>query len=297
MQANRDELDLEFYTKEGKPRKRKRKQLSHDYFTQDTENAILEYVQSTDPFERNKIFTERIYSAFDKLAECNINGGSYPYAQEHAGGYEDLKHETVYKLIHCMPKFNKVKGMEISKTRKVEDYTKGTLAYGYFNIIAKRFLIQYNEKQYKLTKNRKDLESEETIEKVDLIQHEDDDSRHFQDFIQDFANFIEEGLDDWFYLPDEDVDEYGQTIETETAIKLTAKERSIAKIIINMFRDVDNKDMIIWKPALYFQIKELTGQKTTDITRVVNILRHAFHEQMYEYNHRGELNIKNKRLF
>lgn len=292
-----EELDPELFTKEGKLRKRKKKQQSQDYFTQDTEDAIIEYVNSTDSFERDRIFSSRIYKAFDKLAECNINGNNFPYAQDHAGGYEDLKHETIYKLIKCMPNFNKVKGMKISEERSSTAYTKGTLGYGYFNRITKNFLIQYNDKHYKLAKNRKNLESEEVLDKVDLMVQEDDDNTSFQEFVQSFADFIEENIDDYFYLPDEDVDDDGNIIDTEISLKLTKTEKSIARVLIDFIRDVDNIELIPWKQAIYFTIKELTKQKTADITRVVNILKYEFEVQRYEYNHRGELNTRKKKLF
>jgi hypothetical protein len=47
-------MELEL-TKKGTPRKRKPKQKIY-YFTKDTEEAILEYVKSTDQRFRDKIF-------------------------------------------------------------------------------------------------------------------------------------------------------------------------------------------------------------------------------------------------
>ena len=40
-----------------------------NYFTKDTENAIVEYNSTTDPILRNKIYKERIQYPFEKLAE------------------------------------------------------------------------------------------------------------------------------------------------------------------------------------------------------------------------------------
>ncbi len=42
-------------TKSGKPRKRKPK-TSHTYFTEDTQNAIVEYVESQDQKFRDKVY-------------------------------------------------------------------------------------------------------------------------------------------------------------------------------------------------------------------------------------------------
>ena len=55
-------------TKRGKPRKRKPKE-PRIYFTQDTEDAIIEYLACTDQVERNRIYNDRIEYGFYKLAE------------------------------------------------------------------------------------------------------------------------------------------------------------------------------------------------------------------------------------
>ena len=47
------------YTKKGTVRKRKPK-TKKMYFTQDTEDAIVEYLAATDHYTRNKIYNERI---------------------------------------------------------------------------------------------------------------------------------------------------------------------------------------------------------------------------------------------
>ncbi len=54
--ADDDTLAL---TKRGKPRKRKPKE-PRIYFTQDTEDAIVEYLITVDTAERNRIYNERI---------------------------------------------------------------------------------------------------------------------------------------------------------------------------------------------------------------------------------------------
>ncbi len=46
-------------TKRGQPRKRKPKE-PRIYFTQDTEDAIVEYLATTYTFERNRIYNDRI---------------------------------------------------------------------------------------------------------------------------------------------------------------------------------------------------------------------------------------------
>ena len=52
------------------PNKPKRKRApNRQYFTKDTEDAIIEYNITTDQYIKDKLYRERIASAFDKLAE------------------------------------------------------------------------------------------------------------------------------------------------------------------------------------------------------------------------------------
>ena len=59
----RDEGPL--YTKKGTLRKRRPK-TKNQYFTQDTEDAIIEYVNETDQDKRNAIYNARIKYGFFK---------------------------------------------------------------------------------------------------------------------------------------------------------------------------------------------------------------------------------------
>ena len=75
-------LDEEFgkvpLTKKGEIRKRKPKE-PRIYFTQDTENAIIEYLVCTDELKRNRIYNERIRYAFYKLSENIIHTFKFYY--------------------------------------------------------------------------------------------------------------------------------------------------------------------------------------------------------------------------
>ena len=51
------------------PKTRGRKPKNKQYFTKDTENAILLYNQLEDEYERNKLYDSQIKYPFDKLVE------------------------------------------------------------------------------------------------------------------------------------------------------------------------------------------------------------------------------------
>jgi len=90
-------------TKKGTVRKRKPKK-ANVYFTQDTEDAILEYLKSKSVKKRNKIFNERINYAFHKLAENIIHTFKFYYTE--VDTIPELQHEVVAFLLEKLHLYN-----------------------------------------------------------------------------------------------------------------------------------------------------------------------------------------------
>ena len=74
------------------PRKAKKKQ----YFTQETEDAIIRYNEQSNPAIRNRIYNEHIRAPFEKLAENIIHTFKFYYFDVPS---EDVKHEVVSFLV------------------------------------------------------------------------------------------------------------------------------------------------------------------------------------------------------
>ena len=133
MAYNEEDYDLDIFaeddvialTKRGLPRKRKPKE-PRIYFTQDTEDAIVEYLITTDMAERNRIYNDRIKYGFYKLAENIIHTFKFYYTE--VDNINELKHEVIAFLLEKLHLYDDTKGK----------------AYSYFGTIAKRYLIVYN---------------------------------------------------------------------------------------------------------------------------------------------------------
>ena len=68
-----------------------------NYFTQDTENAIVEYNNSTSYPEKEKIYHARIHYPFFKLTENIIHTFKFYYTE--VENIEDLQHEVITFLL------------------------------------------------------------------------------------------------------------------------------------------------------------------------------------------------------
>ena len=74
------------------PRKAKSKQ----YFTKDTEDAIIEYNSTEDQRIKDKVYKDRIKPAFDKLAEIVYNKWKFSYFDDEP---RDVMSEVVTFMI------------------------------------------------------------------------------------------------------------------------------------------------------------------------------------------------------
>lgn len=107
-----------------------RKKKSKMYFTNETEQAIIEYNGSTDKIIRNKIYKERIQYPFEKLAENILNTFKFSYFDISKA---DVQSEVVSNLIEKIHMFKEGQGK----------------AFSYFSIVAKNYLILKNNGNYK----------------------------------------------------------------------------------------------------------------------------------------------------
>jgi hypothetical protein len=106
---------------------------SKNYFTQETEDAIIKYNKTEDSDIRNKIYESHIKYPFEKLVENIFNTFKFSYFDV---SYEDIKTEVVSNLIE-----------------KIHMYKEGRgKAFSYFSIVAKNYLILHNNNNHKTYK-------------------------------------------------------------------------------------------------------------------------------------------------
>ncbi len=103
------------------------------YFSQDTEDAIIEYNNVDNIQLKNKIYQNRIKAPFEKLAESIINTFKFPYFDS---SKNDIQSDVVSVLFEKLNMFKEDKGK----------------AFSYFSIIAKNYLILNNNLNYKRNK-------------------------------------------------------------------------------------------------------------------------------------------------
>jgi hypothetical protein len=225
-----------------------KKKKGVQYFTQATEDAIVEYNNATTFEEKNKIYHDRIHYAFFKLTENIIHTFKFYYTE--VDNIEDLQFEVISFLISKMHLFNPEKGAK---------------AYSYFGTIAKRYLILSNQKNYK---KRIDTSPVSIIEEDENHSYELEDDQPIERLS--------------FYI-----DEFTEHC-TENIFELFPKEEDakIADAILELFRKRENLD-VFNKKALYIYIREIIDVKTPKITKIANRLYDIFKEGYVFYLEHG----------
>jgi len=217
------------------------------YFSQNVEDAINKYnKKSTKRKEKEKLFNEIIYPAFQKLAENLIYIYKFYYIDNNV---KNLRDECVSYLVTVLSKYN--------PKRK-------TKAFSYFNVIVKNWLIA------KATKHKKQ------VAEVDLdigyITNLRDTNQIFYNMAT--SDYEKQHLNDEFYLSllealqgwkDKILGE--QDEEEFLAVGTRKHQRSLYKVIAAIIYLFENAQLfqVFSKKGIYIYLRELTNLESSQI--------------------------------
>ena len=165
--------------------------------------------------------------------------------------YVDVKAEVVAFLVQKIDKFKEGKGK----------------AFSYFSIVAKNYLIIQNNANYAKLKQRTDLT---VLDERRNINAEMALSDH-QESLKDFTN-------QWILWYDDNMNK----------IFTNKRDIIVADTILELFRMRDNIENFN-KKALYILIRERTGLKTQNITKVINVMKRDYAKMYQVYRISGHI--------
>ena len=161
------------------PAVKKRRKKSKVYFGTPVQEAIIRYNDSDDPAVRNKIYSEEIAAAFDKLAENLIHTFKFYYFDY---SFRDVKDEVVSFLVMQMPKYQPDKGR----------------AFSYFSVVGKNYLILNNNNNYKKMKSQDDISVLDFNRDVQGESTEGDVSEYYGEFVDQMLEYWENNITNIF---------------------------------------------------------------------------------------------------
>ncbi len=155
-----------------------RKKTTNRYWTEETEQAVVDYMRAEEDRERNRIFNNHLHAPLKKISEIYCNSIDTGYTGEDK---EDLINDCLAHLItSSIRTFNPESGK----------------AYSYFSVSAKYWVMQKNMRGYTQLKRSTNFEDLEGVDGVDETFEIDSYSTMF---IERYYAFR-----DWFimHLPD-----------------------------------------------------------------------------------------------
>jgi hypothetical protein len=231
-----------------------KKAPNRNYFTQETEDAIVLYNNTTDFELKSKIYEEKIHYAFFKLTQNIIH--TFKFYHTEVENLEHLQHEIIVFLLSKIHLFNPENGAK---------------AYSYFGTIVKRWLILYNEKNYK-----------SKISKVSTDELLKDDTHSYTLDSTPSNDRLSNFMDEWVEFVSFNIYE----------IFPKEYDAKIADAILELFRKRDSID-VFNKKALYIYIHEMIPDaKTPKITKIANVLYNIFKKNYLFYLEQGYIDLQ-----
>ena len=237
---------------------RKRRPKSKNYFTKDTENAIVRYNNEPDSEIRSKIYRDEIHYAFFKLTENIIHTFKFYYTE--VDQIEHLQHEVITFLLSKIHLFNPENGAK---------------AYSYFGTITKNWLIVYNTKNYKKRLQKAPVDELYKDDNYSYNIGEEKEKDRLSIFLDAYVKYVEERFDKFFPK---------------------GNDAQVADAILELFRKRENIE-IFNKKALYIYIREIMAThglevKTPKITKIANRLYDLFKENYIFYLDTGYIDFE-----
>ena len=228
-----------------------RKKKSNNYFTKITDMAISAYNQT----ENNEAFREKVYRRFIYPAFMKLSENIINKIKPDYidSSFEDLQTDLVTFLTARLNKFNPNAGK----------------AYSYYTRTALNYIIAENQKGYaKIKADTLEIDIDERRNVITEI-HNAEMRETLQYFMDAYIEYCYNNLNYIFTNP---------------------TDIHVADSILHIFESRENIENFN-KKALYIFIRERTGLETTNITRVIKVLKDIYESKFKEYERTDFINL------
>jgi hypothetical protein len=215
------------------PHRRRRKRSKRQYFTKVHEDAIIRFVESTDPRERTELYVNYIQPAFDEMVDKIV----FTYKFTTLPNIDDLREECKIWLTTILGKYNA---------------NKGSKAFSYFSVVTKNWFIHQvkkNARQRSRELEYETLPGETKLKYMSTYNHYDEEREQ-----KEFWNSLWGEIESWD-MPN-----------------LKPNERKVLDAIRILLSESDNIE-IFNKKAIYLYMREITGLNTKQIVNNLNKMR------------------------
>lgn len=224
------------------------------YFHDEQEKAVVEYLQTKDETEKNRIFNTVLKPAFTKMIESIIRRYNlYPPSEEFQSTFDDTMSFLMTKLSYFDPNAN-------------------FKAYSYCGTICKNYLI-YKINQF--TKNQKRNISYDNP--FDTLKSTIDDSINYS------YNENTNGNSFLMELTGNTVDGIEKILANKETLKLKENEVKVGMALVNLIKNWDELFAQMGsnkfnKSSILLYLKDETMLNTTEIRNAIKIYKKKYYE-------------------
>ena len=230
---------------------RKRKKIkrrpgvkSKNYFTKETDAAIEEWQKASDEKTRTELYTDKIAPAFDALVTNLMWVYSFKVPRESP---DAVKQDCIAFLYEALGKW---------------DPTRGTKAFSYYNITAKRWLINRSNKALKENRRQVGLSDKSEMSPWDWRQ------------VEEYSVIAD---------PSEAISSHDMKIVITRLLEeldmctRNDDERRAADGVRYLFENMDSVD-IVNKRSILIYLREITGLEASNLSAALHTLRRRYRE-------------------
>ena len=208
------------------------------YFTQEHEDAIVEYCSTEDLKKRDVLYRDMIQPVFSQMVDKIV----FTYRFTSLPDIDDLRDECKVYLTTILGKF---------------DPAKGSKAFSYFSVVTKNWFI------HKVKKHKKKLEREVSLDVAEL-----DPDIHFVDKQESYQSKR---------LRQEMLEHLKKEMQSWAVDFEKEKEKKVYDAVMMLFDSADEIE-IFNKKAIYLYLRELTGMNTKQIVSQLNKMKKRYRE-------------------
>jgi hypothetical protein len=206
------------------------------YFTQEHEQAIIDYCGSSCNKLRTDLYVKWIQPAFDQMVDKIV----FTYKFTTLPNIDELRNECKVWLTTILEKY---------------DPNKGSKAFSYFSVITKNWFIHKVKQTSKRAK--REVDYEDALKEVD-----EDKIVCYNEWENE-----EENRDFWLKL--------WQEIDSWSTDDMKESEKKVfeaVKILLSSVEEIE----IFNKKAIYLYLRELTGMNTKQVVSQLNKIRKKY---------------------
>jgi len=219
-----------------KTRKRKPRKKNY-YFTQDHEDAIIEYCAIQCSRRRTELYIEWIGPALSEMVDKIV----FTYKFTNLPNIDSLRDECKIWLMTILDKY---------------DHTKGSKAFSYFSVITKNWFIHKVKRQQK--RNKRELDIGNIPKSFE------------EEYLSTTKSYVSDRLEEEFWTL------FHKELKSWDSSQMKENDLKVYKAI-NILFDSKEDIEIFNKKAIYLYLREITGLNTKQIVNSLKKFRKKYY--------------------